>query len=52
MKVQNYREVEGKEDVPGVIMRIVAGPAEGVPNFAMRVFEIQPQSSTPYHSHA
>jgi len=52
VKVQNYREVEGKEDVPGVIMRIVAGPAEGVPNFAMRVFEIQPQSSTPYHSHA
>jgi len=35
VKVQNYPEVEGKEDVPGVIMRIVAGPAEGVPNFAM-----------------
>ncbi len=52
MKVQNYRQVVGKEAVPGVIMRIVAGPDEGAPNFVMRVFEIQPQSSTPCHSHA
>jgi quercetin dioxygenase-like cupin family protein len=52
MKVQNYRQVERKEEVPGVIMRIVAGPEEGAPNFVMRLFEIQPQSSTPYHSHA
>lgn len=52
MKVQNYRQVEGKEEVPGVVMHIVAGPDEGAPNFAMRLFEIQPQSATPYHSHA
>ncbi|MBN2187172.1 MAG: cupin domain-containing protein [Dehalococcoidia bacterium] len=32
-------------------MRIVAGPEDGAPNFVMRVFEVQPQSSTPYHSH-
>ena len=35
-----------------MLMRVVAGPDEGAPNFAMRIFEIQPQSSTPYHSHA
>jgi len=52
MKVQHYRQVVGKEEAPGVTMRIVAGPDEGAPNFVMRVFEIQPQSSTPYHSHA
>ncbi|MCK4354283.1 MAG: cupin domain-containing protein [Dehalococcoidia bacterium] len=51
MEIQNYRQVRGKEEVPGVVMRVVAGPDEGAPNFAMRVFEIKPQSSTPYHSH-
>ncbi len=51
MQIQNYRQVKGKEEVTGVVMRIVVGPDEGAPNFAMRVFEIQPQSSTPYHSH-
>lgn len=33
-------------------MRVVAGPDDGAPNFAMRVIEIEPRSSTPYHSHA
>lgn len=52
MKVQNYRQVEGNEAAPGVVMRVVAGPAEGAPTFAMRVFEIQPGSATPDHAHA
>jgi len=52
MKVQNYRQVEGREGPPGVVMHVVAGPAEGAPTFAMRVFEIQPGSATPSHSHA
>lgn len=51
MKVQNYRQVEGREEPPGVVMRVVAGPAEGAPTFAMRVFEIQPESATPFHIH-
>ena len=51
MKVKSYRQVEYREEAPGVLMRIVAGPDDGAPNFAMRVFEIQPSSSTPYHSH-
>ena len=37
MKIQNYRQVKGKEEVPGVTMHIVAGPDEGAPNFVMRV---------------
>jgi quercetin dioxygenase-like cupin family protein len=52
VKVQNYRQVEGNEAAPGVVMRVVAGPSEGAPNFAMRVFEIQPGSATSAHSHA
>ena len=51
MKIQNYRQVKGQEAAPGVVMRVVAGPAEGTPTFAMRVFEIQPRSATPSHAH-
>lgn len=51
MKVQHYRQVDGIEAAPGVIMRVVAGPAEGAPTFAMRVFEIQPGSATLHHTH-
>jgi len=51
MKVHNYRQIEGKKDIPGVLLRVLVGPNEGAPNFAMRLFEIQPGSSTPYHSH-
>ena len=51
MKIQNYRHVEGQEVVPGVVMRVVAGPAEGAPTFVMRVFEIQPGSAIPSHNH-
>ncbi len=32
-------------------MRVVIGPQEGAPFFTMRVFEVQPQCSSPYHSH-
>ena len=51
MKIQNYKEVKGTEVVPGVVMRVVAGPAEGAPTFVMRVFEIEPGCGTPHHSH-
>ena len=51
MKVQNFREVEGLAAAPGVLMHVVAGPAEGAPNFVMRLFEIEPGSATPHHSH-
>ena len=32
-------------------MHIVAGPAEGAPTFAMRVFEVEPGHTTPFHLH-
>jgi quercetin dioxygenase-like cupin family protein len=51
MIIHDYRTVKGNEPAPGVLMRVVAGPAEGAPHFVMRVFEIQPGSSTPYHTH-
>jgi quercetin dioxygenase-like cupin family protein len=51
MKVQNFREVKGLAAAPGVLMHVVAGPAEGAPGFVMRLFEIAPGSATPHHSH-
>lgn len=51
MRIQNYRQVEGTEAAPGVVIRVVAGPNDGAPTFAMRVFEIQPGSATPTHAH-
>ena len=51
MKIQNYRQVAGMAAAPGVVMRVVAGPDEGAPTFVTRIFEIQPGSTTPHHSH-
>lgn len=51
MKIQNYRQVAGIEVSPGAVRRVVAGPAEGAPTFVMRVFEIEPGSATPHHTH-
>jgi quercetin dioxygenase-like cupin family protein len=51
MKVQNYRDVKGKEAAPGVIMRILAGPDKGAPTFVMRLFEVEPGGGTPHHTH-
>ena len=47
----DYREVKASEEAPGVDMRVVIGPKEGAPNFIMRVFDVKPGSSTPFHSH-
>src|SRR4030043_57912 len=51
MKIQNYRQVKAIAAAPGVTMRIVAGPAEKAPTFVMRIFEIEPGSATPLHTH-
>ncbi|HEY92431.1 MAG TPA: cupin domain-containing protein [Dehalococcoidia bacterium] len=52
MKVNNYLETEAIEEPPGVLRRVVIGADDGAPTFVMRVFEIKPGSSTPFHSHS
>lgn len=49
--VRHFRDVEAQEAAPGVTMRVVLGPKEGAPTFNLRVFELQPGASSPYHSH-
>ncbi len=51
MKVRHYRQVEPEQEVPGVAMRTVIGAKDGAPNFAMRVFDLQPNSGTLWHKH-
>ena len=52
MKVTNYRDTEPIEEVPGVSRRDVITADDGAPLFVMRVFEVEPGSSTPSHTHS
>lgn len=52
MKVCNFREVEADNELPGVALRTVISAQDGAPHFAMRVFEVEPGASTPFHAHA
>ena len=51
MKVTSYRDKEPVEEVKGVFRRDVITADDGAPLFTMRVFEVEPGSSTPSHSH-
>ena len=35
----------------GIQKRVVIGPKEGAQNFVMRVFDVAPGKTSPYHSH-
>ena len=41
-------EMEGAKDVT---MRVLIGPADAAPTFAMRIFEMAPGGHTPFHDH-
>jgi quercetin dioxygenase-like cupin family protein len=42
---------EPVKDVPGVSIRWLWAEPDGAPTFALRLFEVQPGFSTPYHTH-
>lgn len=54
MIVKNYRQVtpEPAAEAPGITVRWVIGQKDGAPNFAMRVFEVEPGASSPFHTHS
>ncbi len=41
--------MEGAKDVN---VRVIFGPADGAPTFAMRVFGLAPSGHTPFHTHS
>jgi len=53
MKIKHWADVAAQpaEGLEGVTVRWVIGEGDGAPHFAMRVFEVQPGHSTPYHNH-
>ncbi len=54
MKVFHYTDVETKEADEGakkLKVRWVINKDMGAPNFAMRVFEMEPGGSSPFHAH-
>ncbi len=51
MKVSNYLDSEPIQELSGVVKREVITARDGAPHFCMRVFEVEPGSSTPSHSH-
>ena len=54
MVIKHYDEVKPGtyEGVPaGVQLREMITQADGAPNFSMRVFDVTPGASTPFHTH-
>jgi tRNA-Thr(GGU) m(6)t(6)A37 methyltransferase TsaA len=53
MQLKHALEVstEPMAGTPGVTLRWLWGARDGAPNFALRLIEVEPGSSTPYHSH-
>ena len=51
MKVSNYLDTKPVQELPGVVKRDVITADDGAPRFCMRIFELEPGSSTPSHSH-
>jgi len=47
----SYRQSPPINELEGVIKREVITREDGAPNFCMRVFEVEPGSSTPSHAH-
>lgn len=55
MKVLHYEDLEASpvthEEVTGVTIRWLISKEDGAPNFAMRLFEVEPGGNTPLHTH-
>ena len=51
MKVSKYLDTKPVQEPPGVFKREVINADDGAPHYCMRVFEVEPGSSTPPHSH-
>jgi len=52
MKIGHYKDVEAQEISNGKILkRVLIGPKDDAPTFVMRVFTLEPNANTPYHTH-
>ena len=51
MLVRNYELVPALPYGEGIEKRVMIGPKQGAPTFVMRIFDLPPGTSSPYHSH-
>jgi len=55
MKIINRKDVEKKlvkiENAFGVDVQLAIGAEDGTPAYSMRIFTVNPDGHTPYHSH-
>jgi quercetin dioxygenase-like cupin family protein len=51
--IHHYTDVpaQSAEEAEGVVVRWLLTKEDGAPHFAMRVFDVAPGHSTPYHAH-
>ena len=51
MIIRSIEDAEAISYGEGIQKRVVLGPKEGARNFVMRVFDVSPGKTSPYHSH-
>jgi len=51
MIISSYLDTKPIQELPGVVKREVICADKGATNFCMRVFDVEPGSSTPSHEH-
>lgn len=44
-------DMSGSADIVGVLKRVLIGPSDGAPTFAVRLFTLAPGGHTPAHIH-
>jgi quercetin dioxygenase-like cupin family protein len=49
--IRDYKDIAATPYAGGVEKRVVIGPKQGAPTFVMRVFDLPPGTSSPFHSH-
>ncbi len=52
LKIGTYKNIQPESFFNGMVLkRVLIGPKDNSPTFAMRLFTLKPGASTPYHSH-
>jgi quercetin dioxygenase-like cupin family protein len=51
MLVRSFKDISPVTFGKGVTKRVAIGPKQGAPTFVMRIFELPPGASTPFHAH-
>lgn len=51
MQIRNYDDVPVVPYAGGIEKRVMLGPRQGAPTFVMRIFDVPPGQSSPWHAH-